>query len=1125
MGEGERGGPPVDVIEKSKLKDVEALSKGGDVGVARESKRGRTAESAVEELRAIHAKWKALPEGEREEFTSTWLDDNAARLVSWLREHGGIQSFVALAGGEVKNDFVIKRISKRTPASALEELRTAHDIWKALPEKERGSFSPTWLQKKTHGLSLWFLRHGGIDSFIALAGGEVEQDFQRDKVLGRTPESVVEELRAAHTRWKALPKAERGNFGPGLLYKKYSGLNYWMERNGGVDFFISLAGGEVEQDYKVLVNRNRTPESAVEELQAAHTRWKALPEKERGSFSPTWLKEKARGLSLWFFRHGGIDSFIALAGGEVMSDFNRDRRVSEVENTQQGILRIFVSEVAEGQTQDAQDFKAMIRAVGPSRYLDILYKFRPDFRGLPVDQVRGIIADYLGDYLAVKNDFRLPDVEMVAQHLSDLSFQEGLYEAVKDNGLRFYFEQRRAGVKESGRVIEAYLDHLIEAFSSLHNKELDDVLQRAVIYYDSVFKDFHKPTQFVDTLTVGRDFPDINQRINMKELAEKKRLLIADEMGLGKSASVIMAKEQLGVRCALVIAPSNVIPTWEKYLSDDHERGGYYNMGRAPKVLSIQEPNDLEKLSAETYDFILISQEKMNDRYVGALQVVDYDMMVVDEVHKLKTIEGTRAPQLIQLSSKIEGDNKYLAMLSGTPVPNKIEDIAVILKMLYPDKFAAVDDRELVKQIIHGEVVDLRSLLLPRMQLKDLKEGVEMPPLEESLVAVDMTEIEREVYEVILEDDEMTPTEKMKVLRQFLLNPKLIDSTPGIESAKVVKTSEVLEEAFRSKDKVVLFVNDYVEGVMRGDGAILDELGLPGDIKVRVIHGKTARVERDAIQNEFNQNDSKILLVVSGQTADVGVDFSGANQVIFYNEPWTEYQRRQELGRAYRPGLKHPLLTETLITSGTIEEGMHEYIRRKYLAVEKLLRGIPITDLERELLAKDEKSEGPDLSVNPELAEYYFSSWDKMMKMFAYAREIGEKDFKKFLAEYGRDYAESYQDLGNRSYQANANRVSGTVIHEIAHKVGANPHQLAILDLASGPEMLRQHIGEEYREQIISIDINKEHFVGHNQGKIMVGSILEMPFSEKAFDYVNMCLSLHYTNFIPSKGKLERLQV
>ena len=790
-------------------------------------------------------------------------------------------------------------------------------------------------------------------------------------------------------------------------------------------------------------------------------------------------------------------------------------------------LKFFITEVVEGKTLTAQEFQALIRAIGSSHCLNILYKFHPEFKDLPIEHVKGIIAEYLGDFLVVKTEFRLSDVKVVASYLSDSSLRDVVFEKIKKDGLSFYFRRRKAGEKENLKIVSAYLDELVEAIQGLENIEiLDDIVQDVVLYYDSIFKDFQKPESFVDTLTPGREFPDINQRVNMKELADKKRLLIADEMGLGKSASVIMAKEQLGVKSALVVAPSNVVSTWQRYLSDDQKKGGYYKPGQAPSVLTIENPMDIEKIFDKKYDFILISQEKMNEKYVEALKQMDFGMLIVDEVHKMKSLTGMRTNQLSRLVENINGDEKYLALLSGTPVPNKIEDVVIILKLLYPDKFGNIENREVVQQIIQGGIYKLRDLLMPHMQLKNLKEGVEMPALEEAIISIKLSKTEKEVYEVLLEDDEMNPTEKIKILRQFLLNPKSIDSTPGIESAKIEKTKNLLDEVFRENNKVVLFVNGYIENVIRGDNSFVDNLHLPTDVKVRIIHGDILHKDRELMQKEFNISKDKILLIVSGQTADVGVDYSGADQVFFYNEPWTEYQRRQELSRIYRPGLAHSLKSGILLSEGTIEEGIHEYIQRKYLAVEKLLHDIPLTDMEKELLAKDEKGkEDPDLSVNPELAKYYFSSWDKMMKMFGYSREIGEKSFSEFLSKYGRDYAESYVDLGNRSYQANANRISGTIIHELTEEKGEDPKSLAIIDLASGPEMLKQHIGNEYQEQITSIDLNEEHFANRDRAKTIKGSISDIPFPPESFDFVNLCLSFHYTSFSPSHGDLERLKV
>lgn len=807
----------------------------------------------------------------------------------------------------------------------------------------------------------------------------------------------------------------------------------------------------------------------------------------------------------------------------------RDRHSAEKvrEKKQMGELEGLAKEISKGETQTAQEFQSLVRAFGESRALDVLYKFRPEFQGLPPERVRGVLADYLGDFLIEKGEFRLGDVDIVVKHLSDLTLREGLYETLKDHCLRYYFKQRRAGTAQSSEeTIYAYLDHVVDRLGHLESEELDDVIADVISYYDSVLRDFHKPEQFVEALAPDREFPDINQRINMKELAEKQRLLIADEMGLGKSASVIMAKEQLGAKCALVIAPANVIATWQGYLSDEED--GYFKPGTAPRVLTVEDPTQLEGISADDYDYILISQGRMNEKYTAALDAIDYDMMVVDEIHKLKSLEGVRTQAMLPLSKKVEGEGKYLALLSGTPAPNKVEDIAIVLKLLYPDKFAEMRNQELVQQIIRGDIIDLRALLLPRMQMKSLEEGVEMPPLHEEVIETELSDMEREVYEVLLEEDELAPDEKMRILRQFLLNPELLDITPGIESTKIQQVGQELRTAFTQHDKVVMFANSYIEGVIRGEHNIIPKLGLPADVEVRVIHGDN-RSGRDAIQQEFKDSDRKMLLVVSGQTADVGVDFSSGEYVAMYNEPWTEYDRRQQVARNYRPGLQHPLESRTFIVRNTIEEGIHDYIQRKYIAVEKLLRGIPIQELEQELLKQDEKrTEGDrDLEVNPELAKYYFSSWDKLMKIFAHTKEIGEEKFREFLSRYGKDYAECYLDLGNRSYQANANRVNGTLIDTMINERGERSESVHILDLASGPEMLKQHIADEYQERIISTDINAFHFkAGADEpGKKATSSWLNLPFKEKAFDYVNLALSLHYSNFVPSRERLERLSV
>lgn len=828
--------------------------------------------------------------------------------------------------------------------------------------------------------------------------------------------------------------------------------------------------------------------------------------------------------------HSDLQAEIIPLLKSALSDRAGQKHLQSEQQDLQKSLTGLLTDIGSRESIQAQEFQTLVGLFGAERAVDILYQQHPEYKKLPVPYVKSVLADYLGGFLTVKGGFSLDGLEKGAPFLAHGVFKEGLTEIIKNDCLRLLNTLSKTNPEQvTIDSISEYINHIRQKTGGFTTADLEEVLDEVEAYYELLFENIHKPDRFVDGLEEGRFFPDINQRINVQEIAFKKKVLIGDDMGMGKSASAIMAKEIIGARQALVIVPSNVLSVWQNYLSDrvgdDGEQIGYFKPGQAPNVLVVDSPEAAQAANSEDYDYILISQERLNDGYVTALEGFDYDMLIVDEMHKLKNLtSGKRAENLVRLAEWIDGEDRYLALLSGTPVPNKIGDVAMTLKLLYPERFAHVDNKKLVSQILDGDMLDLRSLLVPRMQMKSLAESVDMPELEETVHSLELSDQEKEIYEVLIEEDELTATEKLTILRQFVMNPRLVDATPDIRGTKVHEVGEALRQTFSEKDKVVMFVNSYVEGVIRGDNTILEELNIPPDVDVYTIDGSVSKQRRLEIEQELRQPDRRILLLVSGQTADVGVDFSAAQEVFHYNEPWSLYEKGQQRSRVYRPGLKDKLTTRTFIAEGTIEQGIHTYIESKYQAIEKLLKGIPVSEIEKEMLRQAEKQADSDVEVNPDLAKYYFSSWDKMMKIYSHVKELGEEDFKKFLTQYDRDYADSYADLvGSRSYQANVARLSGSLISAMAREKGQQRNAVRILDLASGPEMLKRHMPEDTAEQVVSLDINKRHF--SEPGKKAVGSFVSLPIADKSVDYVNLSLALHYTKFVPSKNNYERLKV
>ncbi|MEI7477885.1 MAG: hypothetical protein WCJ81_05305 [bacterium] len=71
-------------------------------------------------------------------------------------------------------------------------------------------------------------------------------------------------------------------------------------------------------------------------------------------------------------------------------------------------------------------------------------------------------------------------------------------------------------------------------------------------------------------------------------------------------------------------------------------------------------------------------------------------------------------------------------------------------------------------------MLNLRSLLLPMMQMKKLTDHIDMPQLIQSVKHFPLSEQEQLYYDAFIEDNTMTGVEKLMTLRMFLLNPQLV---------------------------------------------------------------------------------------------------------------------------------------------------------------------------------------------------------------------------------------------------------------------------------------------------------------------------------------------------------------
>ncbi len=165
-----------------------------------------------------------------------------------------------------------------------------------------------------------------------------------------------------------------------------------------------------------------------------------------------------------FRRNGFVTEFLSPELIELIKD--ECYKKSEKKNASISI-ESFVSDLSVGESVDSKKFQVLVGVLGGSHALDILYKFRPEYKGLPPEYVKGILADYLGDFLVKSQKFTLDNIGVAVEYLSDLSLREGLFEALKEHCLSYYFEQRRKDPNRTSQdIIYDYLDEIVRKISS-----------------------------------------------------------------------------------------------------------------------------------------------------------------------------------------------------------------------------------------------------------------------------------------------------------------------------------------------------------------------------------------------------------------------------------------------------------------------------------------------------------------------------------------------------------------------------------------------------------------------------------------------------------------------------------
>jgi superfamily II DNA or RNA helicase len=396
---------------------------------------------------------------------------------------------------------------------------------------------------------------------------------------------------------------------------------------------------------------------------------------------------------------------------------------------------------------------------------------------------------------------------------------------------------------------------------------------------------------------------------------------LADDMGLGKTVQVLALLDAIHAepgrekRPSLVIAPKSLVFHWV----DEARRF-------APGLSTLEWLGAArEQVAAQLREVdLVVTTYATLRRDVDRLAQLSFEVVILDEAQAIKNAHSQTAAACLELRAE-----QRLA-LTGTPVENRLDDLASIFEFLNPGLLGRASIlRELAGTADDLEEARVLGKLLRPFLLRRTKDEVltELPAKTEQHLSCRLAGKERTQYDELrrhyrqallprIEREGVGRSaiillEALLRLRQAALHPGLLDPARVDESsAKLDALVDQLHEVIASGHRALVFsqFTSMLAIVQRR----LDREG----IAFEYLDGQTAdRRERVAA---FQQGNVPVFLL-SLKAGGTGLNLTGADHVFLLDPWWNPAVEAQAIDRVHRIGQQRPVSAYRLVAEDTVE--------------------------------------------------------------------------------------------------------------------------------------------------------------------------------------------------------------
>ncbi len=419
-------------------------------------------------------------------------------------------------------------------------------------------------------------------------------------------------------------------------------------------------------------------------------------------------------------------------------------------------------------------------------------------------------------------------------------------------------------------------------------------------------------------------------------LASRGRALLADDMGLGKTLQAITAAgwlaDHAGVKKVLVVCPASLKHQWAREIEKFTDRNVQIIQGAIE--------NRQVQYRADALFYIVNYELILRDLSVIS-ETLKPDLLILDEAQRIKNWR-TKIASTVKLIP-----SRYVFVLTGTPLENRIEDLYSLLQV--------VDARvlgPLWRCLLDFHVTDERGKVIGYRNLSELRRRIssimlrrnralvsdQLPEKTEVCLDIPMTKVQQEIHDSamsgagqianIAKRRPLTPSESNRLMaalqqaRMACNAAGLVDKiTAG--SPKLDELSRLLEElCLQSNRKVVVFsqwamMTKMVESLVRS-------LGL-GSVH---LHGGVASHKRGDLMDKF-QHDDAVQVFISTDAGGVGLNLQSASALINLDMPWNPAVLDQRIARIHRLGQQQKVQVFLLLAADSYEQQVAKLVKGK----------------------------------------------------------------------------------------------------------------------------------------------------------------------------------------------------